>query len=170
MRMAASNLSNYINRSLNPQWNWSTMESEIKGLGCFLSPNEYYSQLMCFIEPSEALSKRMSSERLIEKAKDALFEQWQKYDPSSVQDLFANWSYGYARASGLVSVLSSVDEVASLCALGLGCCHIADIVRGDFCFGGVKRGVLSPRALSLAAEPLSGAPVCLCMCAAHSQR
>jgi zinc protease len=110
MNMTASLLTNYIYQSLYPSWEYSKEDSVLDGIGCFASADQYFTQLICFIEPSA--SGGYSSERLIGKAADALYQQWQP--PSPQLKPFMDWNFNYARMSSMASMLQSVDEVSTL--------------------------------------------------------
>ena len=86
-------------------------DSPLSGLGCFLSPEEYASTLYCFVEQSA--SAGYSPERVAEKVKDALYRQWEQYDPNMV-NTFLEWNFNYARSNTMASMLQSVDLVSSL--------------------------------------------------------
>ncbi|MEL6342836.1 MAG: insulinase family protein [Myxococcota bacterium] len=111
MRAAASNLSAFIAQSIFPDFD--PFEDDVSGLGCFAGIDEYNSTLYCFVEP--AGSNGLSPERIITKAGDALYKQWDrelmKYEQTRA---FLDKSYQISRMSLMTSTLLSVDVVASL--------------------------------------------------------
>jgi zinc protease len=111
MNMTANLLTNYIRRELYPSWEYQKEDSALDGLGCFVSPDEYASQLLCFVEQGSGGGH--SPEKIVEKVKDALYQQWQQYDPNMV-NAFLLWNFNYARSVQMASMLQSIDLVSSL--------------------------------------------------------
>ena len=69
--------------------------------------------MICFIEPSA--SGGYSSERLIGKAADALYLQWdQSQNANPYMKAFMDWNFNYAKMSSMAGMLQSVDEVSTL--------------------------------------------------------
>ena len=81
----------------------------LNGIGCFASADQYFTQMICFIEPSA--SGGYSSERLIGKAADALYLQWdQSQNANPYMKAFMDWNFNYAKMSSMAGMLQSVDE------------------------------------------------------------
>ncbi len=110
MEFAANQLTSFIYYTLVPSWEWDDVDQSIDGLGCSVNVGATSSQLMCFIEPKA--SGGYSGERLIRKAADALYLQWERENPELKP--FQQQQYQYAKMSYMASVLQSVDLVASL--------------------------------------------------------
>ena len=110
MGFAASQLGSYIAYHLVPDWEWNDDEQSFDSIGCFIDPGQYASSVLCFIEPSAKYD--FSAERLVEKAKDALYLQWQKDNP--MYKPFIDASYNQAKMSSIAGMLQGLDQVASL--------------------------------------------------------
>ena len=111
MSMAANILSSYITQELVPTWEIGREDQSISGVGCFASPDEYFTQVFCFIE--QGVGGSMSPEKLAEKAKGALVQQWQQYDPNMVNTQVQSF-FNYARSSQMAGMLQSADSVSNL--------------------------------------------------------
>ena len=111
MSMAANILSSYITQELVPTWEIGREDQSISGVGCFASPDEYFTQVFCFIE--QGVGGSMSPEQLAEKAKGALVQQWQQYDPNMVNTQVQSF-FNYARSSQMAGMLQSADSVSNL--------------------------------------------------------
>ena len=111
MQMTASLLTNYVRQELYPSWEYAKEDSPLDGLSCFLSPDEYASQAICFI--SQGAGGGYPPEKIAEKVKDSLYRQWEQYDPNMV-NTFLQWNFNYARSITMASMLQSVDLVSSL--------------------------------------------------------
>lgn len=111
MSMAASILQSYITQELLPTWEIGKEEQSIDGVGCFASPDEYYSQIICFIE--QGVGGKMTPVQLAEKAKGALYRQWQQYDPNMVNTQVESY-FNYARSAQMTNLLQSADSVSNL--------------------------------------------------------
>ena len=111
--VAASQLTNYIYRTLVPSWEFGNEEQSISGLGCFTNPQRHATAVYCFIEPSADYKER--GERLAQKAADALYMQWDReVYKSEIYRGFMDWSFQQSKINGMTSILNSVDEVAAL--------------------------------------------------------
>lgn len=108
--LAANQLTNYIGFTLDPNYDPLSQESEVEDFGCFAMQDRINSVVMCMIVQG-TLSKD-TPERLIEKAADALYLQWQPVDP--VFKPFYDRSLTYSRLYGMSGILSQTDNVASL--------------------------------------------------------
>jgi zinc protease len=112
--IAANQLTSYISQTLVPSWDWANDENQIDSLGCFYSPSEYTGEVYCYIEPSEDYNG-VSSERLAQKAADALYMQWDReVYKNEIYRGFMDFAFNQAKMNGMTSVLNSVDEVAAL--------------------------------------------------------
>lgn len=111
--VAANNLANQIYYTLNSGWNFSSSEGGVDGIGCFPDLARYHSTMYCFIEPKAAGGNK--GERLIEKAQDALYLQWDRsLNANPMYKAFFDWSFNSAKTSQMTNTLLSVDLVASL--------------------------------------------------------
>lgn len=111
--VAANNLANQIYYTLNSGWNFSDSDGTLEGIGCFPGSDEYNTTMYCFIEPKAAGGNK--GERLIEKAGDALYLQWDRsLNANPIYKAFFDWSFNQAKMSQMTDTLLSVDEVSSL--------------------------------------------------------
>lgn len=111
--IAANNLANQIYYTLNSDWNFSSSDGGVDGIGCFPSLDRYNTTMYCFIEPKAAGGNK--GERLIEKAADALYLQWDRsLNANPMYKAFFDWSFNSAKTSQMTDTLLSVDTVASL--------------------------------------------------------
>jgi zinc protease len=113
MYIAASLLTNYIQRTLDPEWDYAKQESSIEGLGCFPDLGRYHSTLICYVEPSKGAG--LKPEKLIEKVADSLYLQWDREMMTNpVQRAFVDWNFRFSRAQAMAGQLLTADLVASL--------------------------------------------------------
>lgn len=110
MNLAANLLTNYIYRTLDPQYDPLSQEQEIDGAGCFVDTDRRGSVLLCFVQQGK-LSKD-TPERLLDRVADALYLQWQPID--AVFKPFFDNSLTEAKLSNMASILGMTDNVASL--------------------------------------------------------
>lgn len=110
MNIAANQLSGYIARTLDPEYDPLSQESEIEGFGCFVDADKRGSVLLCFVEQG-SMSKD-KPERILDKIADSLYLQTQPID--QLFKPFYEQNMEYSRLYALSSVLSSTDNVASL--------------------------------------------------------
>ena len=111
--IAANQLTSYIAQTLVPSWDWSNDESQINGLGCFYNPSEYSSEVYCYIEPSSSY-RGYSSERLAQKAADALYMQWDReVYKNEVYRGFMDFAFNRAKMQGLTKVFVAVAAAAA---------------------------------------------------------
>ena len=111
LAMAANYLSSYIYLQLVPSWEWDKEDATITGLGCFSGPDEYSSTITCYIEPKAGLK----GDRLVEKAADALYMQWDREQLANpILRRFADRNYNVAKMSAMASTFQSIDETGTL--------------------------------------------------------
>ena len=111
--VAANNLANQIYYTLNADWNFSDSDGALEGIGCFPGADEYNTTMYCFIEPKAAGGNK--GERLIDKAGDALYLQWDRsLNANPIYKAFFDWSFNTAKMSQMTDTLLSVDLVSSL--------------------------------------------------------
>lgn len=111
--VAANNLTNQIYYTLNADWNFSDSDGALNGIGCFPSPDEYGTTMFCFIEPKASGGNK--GERLIDKAGDALYLQWDRsLNTNPYYKAFFDWSFNTAKMRQMTDTLLSVDLVSSL--------------------------------------------------------
>ena len=109
MRIMGNILTNYIYRAVNPNWKYDQGEELPGDIGCFVSPDEYYSQLICFVDTKVS---SFDAVRTVEKAQDGLYLQWEVTQPEL--QVFQQKAFSDARNYLLADVLSSVDLVSSI--------------------------------------------------------
>ena len=112
MSVAANLLSNYIQQTIDADYDPFTQESSIEGVGCFVDPDKRGSVLICFVEKGK-LSKD-TPERLLEKIGDSLYLQWQPIDPNTTMKQYVDQQFTMSKMQNMSQVLSMTDNVASL--------------------------------------------------------
>lgn len=113
MYIAASLLTNYIQRTLDPEWDYASQESSIEGLGCFPDLGRYNSTIICYVEPSKGAG--LKPEKLVEKVADSLYLQWDREVMTNPYSrAFVDWNFRFSRAQAMASQLLTADLVASL--------------------------------------------------------
>jgi len=103
MQIMANVLTQYVGQAIASEW------SPSGDMGCFTQAEEYYSQLICYIDVAASDYNAM---RTIEKAPDGLIKMVEMPPPEYRQ--FVEASYSQARLSAMAGVLQSVDLVSSI--------------------------------------------------------
>jgi zinc protease len=113
MFIASSLLTNYIQRTLDPEWDYASQESSIEGLGCFPDLGRYNSTIICYVEPSKGAG--LAPEKLVEKVADSLYLQWDREVMTNPYSrAFVDWNFRFSRAQAMAGQLMTADLVASL--------------------------------------------------------
>ncbi len=110
MNIAANLLGNYIIRTIDPDTDPFSQDSEIEGVGCFANAGVLGSMVMCFVEKGKLGGD--SADRLLDKIGDSLYLQWQPID--AVFKPFVDRNFNYSKLSAMQGVLDSTDNIASL--------------------------------------------------------
>jgi zinc protease len=105
MQVMANTLTQYVTNAIQTDWDGSYTSD----VGCFVSAEEYFSQLICFIDVS---ASDYGSQRTVEKAADGLYRQWEITQPELQQ--FQQRAFSYGRSSAMAGVLQGVDLVSSI--------------------------------------------------------
>jgi zinc protease len=111
MNLSAFLLQNYVSQHLFP--NPEVRSKNNDKVGCFVSADEYASQMICFIEKVGPLSK-MSYKKLAQEVQDSLYLQTRLYDPNTMQSKMKQMAFMNSKTYGMASILQSVDSVSNL--------------------------------------------------------
>ncbi|MEC7985957.1 MAG: insulinase family protein [Myxococcota bacterium] len=111
MNMAAFLLQNYILENLFP--NLEARSKNRDKVGCFVSADEYASQMICFVEKKGPLAK-YSYKKLAQEVRDSLYLQTRLYDPNDPRSKMKQMAFESSKIYGMASILQSVDSVSNL--------------------------------------------------------
>jgi zinc protease len=110
MNIAANMLTNYIQRTVDREYDPLTQEGEVDGIGCFVDTDRRGSVLLCMAEKGKL--GKLTPERMLDRVADALYMQTQPMD--AVFKPFVDRSITQSRQSNMAQILGMTDEVASL--------------------------------------------------------
>ena len=111
MNLSAFLLQNYVTQHLFP--NPEVRAKHSNKVGCFVSADEYASQMICFIEKAGPLGK-MTNKKLAQEIQDSLYLQTRLYDPNTIQSKMKQMAFMNSKTYGMASILQSVDSVSNL--------------------------------------------------------
>ena len=111
MNLSAFLLQSYITEHLFP--NFEERYKNRDKVGCFVSADEYASQMICFIEKAGPLAK-LTNKKLAQEVQDSLYLQTMLYDPNSGESKYKQMVFMNSKTYGMASILQSVDSVSNL--------------------------------------------------------
>ncbi len=110
MNIAANMLTNYIQYTVDRNYDPLKQEGDVEGLGCFVDTDRRGSVLLCMVEQGKLGS--LSPERMLDRIGDALYMQTQPID--QITKPFVDRSIQFSRLQNMSQIFGMTDNIASL--------------------------------------------------------